>query len=344
VSDAPRFIASATSAANRAAALTHRLLAFARRQPLDPEPLDANVLIGSMEDLLRRTLGPSVDLHLDLAPSLWLTMSDRNQLENAILNLAINARDAMPDSGRLDVTTENVRLAENEIAGLEAGDHVVLSVRDTGWGMPPDVIARAFEPFFTTKPQGKGTGLGLSMLYGFVQQSGGQVRIDSTVDVGTTVRIYLPRHGSESAAGTGLGDSPTAKRMPIAAATGKTVVLVEDETAIRQMIAGVLKDLGYAVIEAEDGPSALKTLEAADGVDLLVTDVGLPGGLNGRQVADAARVRRPNLRVLFITGFSYTSELGRGTALEPGMEIMRKPFTLAGLAAKVNELISFAPA
>ncbi len=341
LSDAPRFIAAARTAANRAAALTHRLLAFARRQPLDPEPLDANQLIGSMEDLVRRTLGPEVDLRLDLTEQAWPVMCDRNQLENAILNLAINARDAMPDGGRLIVRTENISAdqAGAGITGME-GDYLAIDVQDSGWGMPPEVVARAFEPFFTTKPQGKGTGLGLSMLYGFVQQSGGHVRIDSDVGSGTTVRILLPRHDGEGALPIRLSDSPAA--LPDRAESGKTVVVIEDEAPIRKMIAGVLGELGYTVIEAADGPSALRVLEIAGNVDLLVTDVGLPGGLNGRQVADAARVRRPNLRVLFITGFSYNSELGRGDALDPGMEIMRKPFTLTAFAMKVNELIALA--
>ena len=346
-SEAPRFIAAARTATNRAAALTHRLLAFARRQPLDPEPIDANLLIVSMEDLIRRTLGPSIDLRLTLADELWTVLCDRNQLENALLNLAINARDAMPDGGLLVVRTENVAFdeagAKREPAGMKAGDQVVISVTDSGCGMSPDVAARAFEPFFTTKPQGKGTGLGLSMLYGFAQQSGGQVRIESRVGVGTTVRVQLPRHPGDTTRGGRLDEAPAKCAVPAWAEAGKTVLLIEDEIPIRQMIAGVLTDLGYKVIQAPDGPEALRLLDSVARVDLLVTDVGLPGGLNGRQVADAARVRRPALRVLFITGFSYTSELGRGDALDPGMEIMRKPFTLDAFVSKVNELISLAP-
>jgi PAS domain S-box-containing protein len=346
--DAPRYIAAARTAANRAAALTHRLLAFARRQPLDPVPLDANLLIGSMEDLLQRTLGPSVDLRLISDDGLWAVLCDRNQLEAAILNLAINARDVMPDGGQLIVRTENLRLdeawARHEATGTKAGDYVAVSVTDTGSGMPPEVAARAFEPFFTTKPQGKGTGLGLSMLYGFVQQSGGHVRIESDVGMGTTVRMYLPRHGAGAANVVPVRDAGATPGHYMRAEAGKTVLVIEDEAPIRQMIGGVLTELGYTVIEAHDGPSALRLLEAADDLDLLVTDVGLPGGLNGRQVAEAARERRPGLRVLFITGFSYNSELGRGDALDHGMELMRKPFTLDAFAAKVNELISLASA
>jgi CheY-like chemotaxis protein len=272
-------------------------------------------------------------------------MCDRNQLESAILNLAINARDAMPDGGRLIVRTENVSLdAKREIASLDAGDHVVITVGDSGCGMSPEVVARAFEPFFTTKPQGRGTGLGLSMLYGFVRQSGGQVRIESDVGAGTTVRIDLPRHAGDMMEEGDIDDPPAASDIPLVGETGKTVLLLEDEAPIRQMIAGVLTDLGYNVIEAPDGPAALHILDSTGRIDLLVTDVGLPGGLNGRQVADAARVSRPTLLVLFITGFSYNSALGRGDALEPGMEILRKPFLLDAFASKVNKLISLAPA
>jgi CheY-like chemotaxis protein len=220
----------------------------------------------------------------------------------------------------------------------------VISVSDTGCGMPREVVARAFESFFTTKPQGKGTGLGLSMLYGFVQQSGGHVDIESNLGVGTTVRIYLPRYVGEATAGRRPGGVGTTLLPPTRAATDRTVVVIEDEAPIREMVAGVLSDLGYTVLQAQDGPEALLLLERVGRVDLLVMDVGLPGGLNGRQVADAARVRRPSLRVLFITGFSYSSDLGKGDALEPGMEIMRKPFTLDALALKVNELVSFASA
>jgi signal transduction histidine kinase len=344
-SEAPRLIAAARTAANRASALTHRLLAFARRQPLDPEPLDANLLIASMEDLLRRGLEPSIDLRLDLFAALWTISCDRNQLENAILNLTINAHDAMPEGGRLIVRTENRRReTANVVTGATVSDAVVISVSDTGCGMPPEVVARVFEPFFTTKPQGKGTGLGLSMLYGFVRQSGGHVGIESNLGVGTTVRIYLPRHVGEATAGRRPGDAGTTLLPPPRAATDRTVVVIEDEVPIREMVAGVLSDLGYTVLQAQDGPEALLLLERVGRVDLLVTDVGLPGGLNGRQVADAARVRRPSLRVLFITGFSYSSDLGKGDALEPGMEIMRKPFTLDALAVKVNELVSLASA
>jgi CheY-like chemotaxis protein len=343
--DAPRLIAAARAATNRAAALTHRLLAFARRQPLDPEPLDANLLILSMEDLLRRTLGPSIDLRLALTNSLWLVMCDRNQLESAILNLAINARDAMPEGGRLIVRTENVSLGgKREVTSLDTGDHVVITVGDSGCGMSPEVVARAFEPFFTTKPQGRGTGLGLSMLYGFVRQSGGQVRIESNLGAGTTVRIDLPRHAGDVMEEGDIDGTPAASDIPLMGETGKTVLVLEDEAPIRQMIAGVLTDLGYNVIEAPDGPAALRILDSTGRVDLLVTDVGLPGGLNGRQVADAARVSRPTLLVLFITGFSYNSALGRGDALEAGMEILRKPFLLDAFASKVNKLISLAPA
>jgi CheY-like chemotaxis protein len=319
------------------------LLAFARRQPLDPKPLNVNLLIASMDDLLRRTLGPSVDLQMMLKEKLWATLCDHNQLENAILNLAINARDAMQGSGGLVVETGNVQIdsgySKSQGDEVQAGDYVCVSMTDTGCGMPPDIVAKVFEPFFTTKPLGRGTGLGLSMLYGFVKQSGGHVRIYSEVGEGTTVRLYLPRFDNDDAGDMAVHGSPAAQKRHRRAEAGETVLVIEDEEPIRELINQALTDLGYAVIEAPDGPAGLRILESDRRVDLLVTDVGLPGGLNGRQVADAAREWRPGLKVLFITGFAYSSALARGSALDAGMEIMTKPFTLDAFASKVGEMV-----
>ena len=343
LSDCGRLVSAAMNGTSRAAALTHRLLAFARRQPLDPKPLNVNLLIASMDDLLRRTLGPSVDLQMMLKEKLWATLCDHNQLENAILNLAINARDAMQGSGGLVVETGNVQIdsgyARSQGDEVQAGDYVSVSMTDTGCGMPPDIVAKVFEPFFTTKPLGRGTGLGLSMLYGFVKQSGGHVRIYSEVGEGTTVRLYLPRYDNDDAGDMSVHSSPAAQKRHRRAEAGETVLVIEDEEPIRELINRALTDLGYAVIEVPDGPAGLRILESDHRVDLLVTDVGLPGGLNGRQVADAAREWRRGLKVLFITGFAYSSALARGSALDAGMEIMTKPFTLDAFASKVGEMV-----
>ena len=336
--DVTRYVEAALSSASRAAALTHRLLAFSRRQPLDPKPLDANRLVASMEDLVRRAVGPAIELEVVRAGGLWPTLCDPNQLENALLNLAINARDAMPDGGRLTVETANAHLDEAYAAALRdvtPGQYVVICVTDTGTGMPPAVIARAFDPFFTTKPLGQGTGLGLSMVYGFVRQSGGHVRIYSEEGQGTTVRIYLPRHRGEGVADE---QAPLASRAPSAGKTAGSVLVVDDEPVVRAHLAEVLEGLGCTVFEATDGASALRVLRAAPQVDLLVTDVGLPGGMNGRQLADAARETWPDLSVLFITGYAANAAVGNGI-LEPGMQMMMKPFALDELAAKVRAMI-----
>ncbi len=330
-----RYAKAAMSSANRAAALTHRLLAFARRQPLDPKPVDANRLILLMEDLLRRTLSEAIRLELAPTEGLWLTLCDPNQLESAILNLAINARDAMPDGGKLTITTANTHCDETYAgqSDIAPGPYVVISVSDTGTGMPADVIAQAFDPFFTTKPLGQGTGLGLSMVYGFAKQSEGHVRISSEVGKGTTVKVYLPRFQGELAdesASSGLSD---ARR----AGAGETVLVVEDEPVVRALILEVLSDLGYRALEAVDGPSGLRMLEAKQQIDLLVTDVGLPG-LNGRQLADRARLLRPDLKVLFITGYAETAALASGF-LEPGMEMITKPFAIDALTSRIREII-----
>jgi signal transduction histidine kinase/PAS domain-containing protein len=332
-----RYTGAAITSAQRAAALTQRLLAFARSQPLDPKPVDANRLVAGMEDLLRRTLGPAIGLEMVLAGGLWPTLCDPNQLESAILNLAINARDAMPEGGRLTVETANAHLdeayARAQGGEVEPGQYVAVCVTDTGTGMAPEVAERAFEPFFTTKPLGKGTGLGLSMLYGFVKQSGGHVRVYSEVGRGTTFKLYLARHrGSLETSETGArpGGAPRAD-------AGETVLVVEDEPTVRMLILETLEELGYAAIEAADGPSGLRVLQSDARVDLLVTDVGLPG-LDGRQLADAARRAKPGLKVLFITGYAHNAAVGNGV-LEPGMEMLTKPFAMDALADKIRSMI-----
>ena len=330
-----RYIEAATTSARRAATLTHRLLAFARRQSLDVRPTDLNALVRSLEELLRRTLGENVALESSLQEGLWVARTDTNQFENALLNLAINARDAMPHGGRLTLETENVHLDGTRAPGLEElapGDYVVMSVRDTGTGMPPEVVAKAFEPFFTTKPMGQGTGLGLSMIYGFAKQTGGQVHIDSAVGRGTTVRLYLPRQVQEIAAPPPklFGEAPRALE-------GETVLVVEDEPAVRMVVVDVLQDLGYHTLEAGDAQQALPHIEGSERLDLLVTDVGLPG-MNGRQLADLARQRRPGLKVLFATGYAESAAVRDGI-LEPGMEIITKPFSIAALAARLRVML-----
>ena len=329
-----RYINAAMTSANRAAALTHRLLAFARRQPLIPKPVDANHLIVSLEDLLRRTIGEAIDLEIAAASELWCTLCDPNQLESALLNLAINARDAMPEGGKLTITTANASIAGSDAAApaLLPGDYIRIDVADTGTGMSAEVAARAFDPFFTTKPIGQGTGLGLSMIYGFARQSNGHVLIDSKHGAGTSVRLYLPRHHGEA------GDErlpPSAQDEPPGA--GETVLVVEDEPVVRGVIVEMLQDQGYRVLEAVDGPSGLKILREQR-IDLLVTDVGLPG-MNGRQLADQARESRPDLKILFITGYAENVAIAKGF-LQPGMEMITKPFELDKLSQRIREMVS----
>ncbi|MBV7541819.1 ATP-binding protein [Acidovorax sp. sic0104] len=331
-----RYVGMAQGAVRRAAALTQRLLAFSRRQTLDPRPTDVNRLVGGIEEMVRRTVGPSVEVEVVGAGGLWLTQVDPSQLENAVLNLCINARDAMaPNGGRLTIETANKWLDDRASAERELppGQYISLCVTDTGVGMEPEVAARAFDPFFTTKPMGQGTGLGLSMVYGFVRQSGGQVRIYSVPGEGTTMCLYLPRYMGE--ADQAVDNTPPSFDHR---ADGEVVLLIEDEATIRGLIAEELEDLGYNVISVGDGPAGLHVLQSDRRIDLLLTDVGLPGGLNGRQVADAGRVTRPDLKVLFITGYAENAAVGNGL-LAFGMEVITKPFDVAALATKVQEMI-----
>ncbi len=337
LNDVERYSLAAQGAAKRAAALTHRLLAFSRRQTLDPKPTDVNRLVGGIEDMVRRTVGPEVEVEVVASVGLWATLVDPHQLENALLNLCINARDAMPGGGRLTIETANrwidARTARER--ELDAGQYVSLCVSDTGTGMTPEVIAKAFDPFFTTKPLGLGTGLGLSMIYGFARQSGGHVRIYSEVGEGTNVCIYLPRHFGEAEDTEAVTEHTEAPR----ANAGETVLVVDDEPTVRMLVMEVLEELGYAAIEAADGASGLKLLQSDIRIDLLVTDVGLPGGMNGRQMADAARIGRPDLKILFITGYAENAVVGNGH-LDPGMHVMTKPFAMEALATRIKDLIA----
>ncbi|MFO1046560.1 MAG: PAS domain-containing protein [Geminicoccaceae bacterium] len=332
--EADRYLRAAMDAASRAAGLTHRLLAFSRRQPLDPRPADVNQLIGGMEELVSRTMGPSIAVEVELAAGLWPVLVDCSQLENSLLNLCINARDAMPEGGTLSIATANRRVDEHEAQELAipAGPYVELAVTDTGTGMVPAVIARAFDPFFTTKPLGRGTGLGLSMTYGFARQSGGQIHIRSQVGEGTTMCLYFPRFVGEPER---LAD-PASERVD--RGFGETVLVVDDDATVRMLIAEVLSENHYRILEAEDGVAALELLAGEQAVHLMVTDVGLPGIINGRQIADAARIGRPQLKVLFITGFAENAVVRSGQ-LEPGMALLAKPFAMSTLANKVREML-----
>jgi PAS domain S-box-containing protein len=330
-----RYINAAMTSANRAAALTHRLLAFARRQPLIPKGVDVNQLVVSLEDLLRRTIGETIDLRIVASDDLWGTLCDPNQLESALLNLAINARDAMPDGGKLTITTSNARIDSftADTPAVLPGDYICIDVTDTGTGMSAEVAARAFDPFFTTKPIGQGTGLGLSMIYGFARQSNGHATIDSKLGQGTSVKLYLPRHHGDAAA-----EQASAVRAAEHAATGETVLVVEDEPVVRGVILEMLGEQGYRTLEAVDGPSGLRILRTNERIDLLVTDVGLPG-MNGRQLADQARETRPGLKILFITGYAESVAIADGF-LQPGMEMITKPFDLENLSQRIRKMVS----
>jgi PAS domain S-box-containing protein len=331
--DIPRFMDAATTSAKRAAALTHRLLAFARRQSLDIRPNDVNRLVASMEDLLHRTLGERIELRADLATGLWTASTDANQLENALLNLAINSRDAMPDGGRLMVSTANTHLTETDLPGhedLEPGDYVVIRVTDTGSGMSSEVVAKAIDPFFTTKPAGEGTGLGLSMVYGFARQSRGHLRIHSKVNHGTTIELWLPRT-LQDAIDLDVATVATPRGQ------GETILVVEDDATVRLIINDVLEELGYVVLMAPDARAAIPLLQSDRDIHLMVSDVVLPH-VNGRKLAEIARAARPGLKVLFVSGYAENATL-RGDFLDVGMDLLTKPFALDALGAKVRVLI-----
>ncbi|WP_462380644.1 ATP-binding protein [Pseudomonas sp. Marseille-QA0892] len=340
VGDIDRYVSTAQGAARRAASLTHRLLAFSRRQTLDPSMTDANGLVTGMLELIERSVGPGIRIETHLDVMLWTTLCDANQLENALLNLCLNARDAMPDGGLLTIYTQNLRLDAHAAAQLDLApdDYVCIAVRDTGTGMSPEVARRAFDPFFTTKPIGAGTGLGLSMIYGFARQSGGVARIESTLGEGTCVRLYLPRY-----LGLPASIGPVREREPVVRTQRAcTVLVVDDEASVRELIVEVLGEASYTVLEAHDGESGLQLLRSDIHIDLLVSDVGLTGALNGRQMADAARHVRPYLPVLFITGYAESSVI-EGGSLPPGMEVLTKPFAMDVLCARIESMLSSAP-
>jgi CheY-like chemotaxis protein len=328
------FIEAGMNSASRAATLTHSLLAFARRQSLDVKSQDLNAIIVGIQEILRRPLGEDIALDLDLGADLWFGLTDANQFESALLNLVLNSRDAMPEGGRVTIATANEHLSvpalvhDGEIA---PGDYVVVSVSDSGSGMEPDVIAKVFEPFFTTKPIGQGTGLGLSMIYGFVKQSGGYVRIESKPGRGTTVKLYLRRAVVEDKAVAAVSGRPLPR------GRGETVLVVEDDNSVRFTITELLKELGYAYFEAADAATAIPLLQSRQRIDLLVSDVGLPN-MNGRQLAEVGLQLRPELKVLLISGYSEKAAV-RGGFLGPGMEMLGKPFTVEVLGAKIRELI-----
>jgi two-component system NtrC family sensor kinase len=334
-----RSLSSAREAGHRAAALVQRLLAFSRQQPLEVKVIDLNRLVQDMSELLRRSLGEATAVETVLAGGLWRTAVDPNQLENAILNLAINARDAMAGAGRLTIETGNSYLDETYVAlhgdGITAGQYVLLAITDSGTGMTKGVTERAFEPFFTTKPAGVGTGLGLSMVYGFVRQSGGHIKIYSEPGEGTTIKIYLPRVMREPE----IERVDAFSRPPTMVATGREkILLVEDDEELNRFGSEVLRELGYTVVSASDGPNALRLMEQHPDVDLLFTDVILPNGMNGRELASAAQSRRTELKVLFTTGYTRNAIVHDGR-LDPGVELLTKPFTFETLARKVRQVL-----
>jgi PAS domain S-box-containing protein len=332
--DIPRLMDAASAAALRAAALTHRLLAFGRRQSLDTRPNDVNRIVTGIEDLLQRTMGERIDLVCELSDDLWTASTDANQLESALLNLAINARDAMPDGGRLTIETANVQLDQAYASlheDVQPGEYVTVSVSDTGIGMPPEVLEKALDPFFTTKPVGEGTGLGLSVIYGFTKQSHGHLRIYSEVGQGTTVKLYLPR-----ALQNAIDLKPVALETP--RGHGETILVVEDDATVRSIISDVLRDLGYNVLTAADARFAIPLLQSKEAIDLLISDVILPH-VNGRKLAEMARTSRPALKVLFVSGYSEDA-IVRGDLIDAGMDMLTKPFALDTLGAKVYAMIN----
>ena len=334
-----RHLEIARQGAERAATLTRQLLAFSRRQPLQPRPLDPNRLVSGMSELLRRTLGEGIAIETVLAGGMWPMAADANQLESAILNLTLNARDAMPNGGRLTIETANSHLDEGyarEHAEVTPGQYAMIAVSDTGAGMTREVAEKAFEPFFTTKGVGSGTGLGLSQVFGFVKQSGGHAKIYSEPGQGTTVKLYFPRHLAEAVAAEEASAPPTPA---LRGAQSETILVVEDDEAVRAYAVDALRELGYRVLAAPDAADALRQLDAEPAVDLLFSDVGLPGGMNGRELADEAQRRRPGLKVLFTTAYARNAIVHQGR-LDPGVELIVKPFTYDALAAKLRRVLA----
>jgi CheY-like chemotaxis protein len=329
-------IDNALEGAHRAANLTARLLAFSRQSPLEPDAVDPNKLVGSMSEMLRRTIGETLKIETVLAGGIWRTYADAGQLENALLNLCVNARDAMPDGGHLTVETSNTHLDDAYAAvhpEVEPGQYVLIAVTDTGSGMPPEVVERAFDPFYSTKGAGRGTGLGLSQVYGFVKQSGGHVKIYSEPGQGTSVKLYLPRFTGNTAART---SDALAEPKPLGAAT-EVILVVEDEPAVRNMSVDALRELGYTVVPAENATQALQQLDLQPSISLLFTDIVMPD-MNGRRLADQAVERRPDLKVLYTTGYTQNAVIHNGT-LDPGVAFLPKPFSLDSLARKVRQVL-----
>jgi signal transduction histidine kinase/CheY-like chemotaxis protein len=335
VTNIGHYLIGAEEGGKRAAALTQRLLAFSRQQPLAPEAVDANKLVSGMSEMLRRTLGEAIRIETVLAGGLWRIHADPNELENALLNLAVNARDAMPEGGKLTIETANTHLDDRyaiEHSGVPAGQYVMLAVTDTGVGMTGEVSEKAFDPFFTTKKSGVGTGLGLSQVYGFVKQSGGHVKIYTEVNEGTTIKVYLPRYfGAVEPA------RPALDRTALPTNDGSvSILVVEDEEGVRRYSTDALRDLGYRVLEADGAERALEIIDAEPDISILFTDVVMPD-INGRRLAEAALERRPALKVLFTTGYTRNAIVHNGM-LDPGVVLLSKPFTLEELARKMAEL------
>ncbi|WP_312406910.1 ATP-binding protein [Rhizobium sp.] len=330
--DVDRFMDAATESAHRAAALISRLLAFSRRQTLDAKPLDIVAQLHSTKELLGRTLPETIIIDISVNAEIGRVIADANQLESALLNLAVNARDAMPDGGRLTIKASREAVSAGNRHDLSAGDYVLIKVIDNGVGMPPDLVDKVFEPFFTTKPIGQGTGLGLSMIYGFAQQSGGSVAIASEPGVGTEITLYLP------AAGEGSNTIEKKAATPIVEGQGQTVLVVEDDDAVRLLICEVLSELSYKTIQADDSIPAITQLTRDQTIDLMVSDVGLPS-MNGRQLAEVARQQRPGLPILFVTGYAENAATKAGF-LGTNMDMIAKPFAVETLSAKISELMA----
>ncbi|WP_029648130.1 CHASE3 domain-containing protein [Methylocystis sp. SB2] len=337
--DKDSLIDKAMECVDRAAALTHRLLAFSRQQPLTPQTVDANKLVGGMAEMIRRTLGESISVETVLASGVWRIHVDPNQLESAILNLAVNARDAMNDEGKVTIETSNAYIDDNyarEHAEVKEGQYVLVAVSDSGTGMPPEIIAQAFEPFFTTKGPGKGTGLGLSQVFGFVKQSGGHIKIYSEIGQGTTVKIYLPRFVGEGEV-AGPRREPSAAGMAFRGSPETLILVVEDEDRMRSIAVAMFQDLGYSVLAAGSAVEALALINANPDIDLLFTDIVMPD-MNGRALAEEALRRRPDLKVVFTTGFSRNAVIHNGV-LDRGVNFLPKPFSIEQLAQKVGAVL-----